>query len=190
MKILHVTDYYTPESSSFIEESTKRLAERGHDVIVFTSNIHVYGKKRHVTAPKGVKLKRFRGKKIGQNDQRVIYPGVIKDLIKENPDVIHAYGLGYFSSFICGYLKFIKKTPLVLRADFNISEKSSFIKNIYNFFWKKIPMLNADVITVHIKKMKEILQKNYIVDPRKIEIMPHGIKFDWFNKAKDIRKKS
>lgn len=182
MKIVHVSDYYEPETGGFLEESTRKLAERGHEVKVITSNVvHIYSKE-HNAPPHGITVKRIPGRRVGS---RVIYPGLVPVLLKEKADVIHAYGLGYFSGCAAGYVRLIKSTPLVLRADFNIYEKSLGMKRLFNIFWRKIPLNRADSVTVHINRMKEMLHSNYDIDLLKINILPHGIdfkKFDFGNK--------
>ncbi len=190
MKIFHVIDFYSPEIGSFSAKATQELAKRGHEITVLTSDR--YSTSSRLPAgerilEKSLKVKRFRSLNSGSN--RAIYPSALKELISAKPDIIHAYGLGFFSSPLCGYLRLAKKTPLVLRADFNIYEKPSFLKAPFNFFWRQVPIFAADAVTVHMKKMRELLQQRYAVKPEKIEIMPHGIDFHLFNKAKDIREK-
>lgn len=188
MKILHVIDFYSAEIGSFCSEAVRKLAGKGHEITVLTSDrysTHPNFPKDKKASEENIKVKRFHP--IVSNANRAICPGMIKEIFSSNPDIIHAYGLGFFSSPLCGYLRLAKKTPLVLRADFNIYEKPSLMKAPFNFFWRQMPIFTADAITVHMKKMRELLRQKYVVKPEKIEIMPHGIDFKKFNSAKGIR---
>jgi glycosyltransferase involved in cell wall biosynthesis len=178
MKIIHVADYYQPEISGFLKESTTHLAERGHDVTIFASNIvHIFSDE-HRPPPQGVKVRRFWGKRIGE---RAICPSLPLALLKEKADVIHAYGLGYFSGFAAGYARKLNRTPLLLRADFNTREEITPFRALFNKFWKSVPLSTADAVTVHTNYMKGLLQQNYKVDPSKVEVLSHGIDFRKFS---------
>jgi len=191
MKIIHVIDFYIPYIG-FAGNSTIYLAKKGYQVKVFTSDYSPLfgkmgcGKERLM---ENLEIIRFSSIKFRKFKNFSIYPQAIKKMLTEKPEIIHAYGLGCFSTPLAGYLKIFKKFPLVLRADFNILQKIDLKRKFFYFFWRQIPLLKADVITVHITKMKEILEKNFLVNKEKIEILPHGIDFKRFNKAKNIREK-
>jgi len=182
MKIVHVCDYYDPKVGGFIVDSTKQLAARGHEVVIFTSNVaDVYGAPGQL--PEGITVRHFGGRKFGE---RAVYPGLFPALLKEKCDVVHAYGLGFFSGFAAGYVRLVKTgTPLVLRADFSIYERPDLKRKLFHLFWRKVPLATADRVTVHMKLMKELLQKNYGVDPYKVDILSHGIDFESFEKCKE-----
>jgi 1,2-diacylglycerol 3-alpha-glucosyltransferase len=180
MKIVHVCDYYEPKVGGFIVDSTKQLAARGHDITIFTSNVaDVYSAPGQL--PEGITVRRFGGRKFGE---RAIYPGLFPALLKEKCDVVHAYGLGFFSGFAAGYVRpFKTDTPLVLRADFSIYEKISAPKKLFHLFWRNVPLSTADSVTVHMKLMKDLLIKNYGTAPEKVNVLSHGINFEEFERA-------
>lgn len=186
MKIVHITDLYHSDTGHSTNNMTKRLSERGHDVEIYTSMISSNNKKHGSR----IKIARFKYLKIGN---KIIYPGLIpKILFQKNPDVIHSHVMGFFSSFITGYLKKIKKYPLVLLSDFDpLQAKPSKLTKPYWYFYRKLPTQFADVITTFTQRQKDELSKRFGINPEKIEVLPIGVDFKKFSSKpkQNLRKK-
>ncbi len=183
MKIVHVCDYYNPEVGGILNLCIEKLADRGHEIVLYTSNISSYknpGKHKR----EDITVKRYPGVAIGNF---VVFPSMIKDFIKEDADIIQSYVAGFFATTICGYLRLVKPTPLVVRADFNYLERVSPIKHIYNFFWTQLPLKFADAMFVNMDIMKYAIQKRYHVDEKKVKVIPDGVDFKKINKARKKR---
>lgn len=186
MKILQISDYYHEGIGHPPNNYCEKLIKRGHEILVYTSTITWIPT---LGDYKDVKVKKFRSIRfLG----KTIYPGVIlKLLIQKNPDVVHSHVVGFFSTFVTGYLKKIKKYPLVVLADFSSGvPEPSLLKKPYEWLFRKIPARMADVITTFTEQEKEELSKRFDIDKEKIEVLPIGIDYEKFSSKprKDLRK--
>ncbi len=189
MKILHVLDGYgssTGHSTRYIIEGMQKL---GHNLEVYTSNVKlsIFDSKNEESK---VSVTRFKGFKFFK---KAIFPGVIfKILFRKNPDIVHTHVMGFFSTFVTGYLKLIKKYKLVLFADIdvdNIPKPNLFYKFYYYLFIRK-PAELCDAITVFTEDQKKELSKRIKINPEKIYIIPSGVDNNLFKKyinKKNIR---
>ena len=174
MKIVHVADFHGIETGNPSEIIPGKLRERGHDVEFYTSDLF------KPTFDKGYPIKMFKGFKLGN---KALYPGLIsKLLLQENPDVIHSWVFGFFSTFVSGWLKPVKRYPLVVSTDFDYNEpKPSLSKRPYTFFYRKMPTSLADIITTFTMKEKEVMVERFKFDADKVETLPIGIDFKRFS---------
>lgn len=172
MKILQIADYYHSGDGHPMNNITERLESRGHGVKVYTSTLSV--------TPEGdkdspdVETLRFRGFEIGG---KVVYLGIIlKLLLQRNPDVIHSWVSGFFSTFVTGYLKKVKGYPLVVTPDFDIAGSDpSLLKKPYFWLYRKIPTDMADLVLAFTQQEKEHLNKRFGIKKEKIKVLPIGI---------------
>lgn len=173
MKIIQISDYYTTGTGHPLNNFTEKLWKKGHDVKVYTSNIKLnpeFEDKEKIP----IEIQKFQGVVI---NKKVIYPGLIsKILFQENPDVINSWVMGFFSTFVSGYLKPIRRYPLVVFPDFNVNESTaSFLKKPYNFFYRKLPTSFADKIIVFTHDQKNELARRFRFNKEKIEVLPIGV---------------
>lgn len=167
MKMVHVSDYYN-HTGHFINAATRILKSRGHDVNIITSSASF-----DKTIKTNVKLSVLRGKIIfGKN----IYPElVLKMLLDETPDVVHSYVIGFFSTFVSGYIKKLKKYPLVVEADIGIQSMPSIFKKPYFVLYRKIPAQAADILTTYTQDEKIKLHRMFDIPLGKIRVLPIGV---------------
>ncbi len=190
MKIIHVSDNCFPgETNHFLGVSTRILKGRGHDVSIISSTA-MLDRFSEDSAKIPVPVKRCRGIILfGRN----IYPGMVfAVLFRKNPDIYHSYVLGHFATFVLGYLKIIKRYPLVVEADFNAEEpKPSALKRIYTYFYREVPAKMADVVTTYTQEQKNELVGRFGIDAGKVEVLPIGVDFRALSSKpkKDMRKK-
>lgn len=183
IKILQISDYYHTGDGHPLNNISERLKTRGHDVIVYTSTLSALPTVQEENDT--VKIIRFKGFKFAG---KAIYPGaILKLLLQENPDVIHSHVVGFFSTFVAGYLKKIKKYPLVVSADFDVAEpRASLLKKPYMWLFREIPARSADIILTFTEREKEGFSKRFGVDKEKIEVLPIGIDYDKFSSKSKI----
>ena len=189
MKIIHIADYYTIGTGHPLNNVVERLHERGHEVEVYTSDLHL---KQEFGIDKDypIKIRRFKGFRLGQ---KAFYPSLIPKLIfQKNPDIIHSWVMGFFSTFVSGWLKPMKRYPLVVGADFDFNEpKPPFAKKPYIFFYRKIPMSFSSIITTFTNRERDTLIKRFKFNADKVETLPIGVDFEKFSSKpkQNLRKK-
>lgn len=123
MKIIQIVESYRPEIKSPHPPANiiEGLWKLGHEVEVYTStkdfgDISQLPRRTDLDFNKySVKISRSLGFKLGN---KIIFPGLIPKILGlKNPDVVHTYVMGTFSTFIRGVPKKVKKYPLVIAAD-------------------------------------------------------------------------
>ena len=90
MKILQVTPRYPPHTGgveTHVSEISERLADRGHEVTVFTADAGD-DVARHETR-NGVRIRRFRG--VAPGGAFHVAPGIARAVLRADPDVVHAH---------------------------------------------------------------------------------------------------
>lgn len=191
MKIIHVLDDYsnkTGHSTVYMIEGIKKL---GHDVEVYTSNVQLSPFKGDDSLSI-VKIRRFKGIKVFK---KAFFPGVFfKLLFSKNPDIIHTHVIGYFSTFLTGYLKFIKRYKLVLFADIDrdVPPHRGILGKFYYNFFMKWPTKNVDLIHVFTEEQKRILIERTNIPSERIFVWPSGVdlsKFERKQSKEELRKK-
>jgi glycosyltransferase involved in cell wall biosynthesis len=179
--IIHVSDYYHDKTGHALNNVVERLAK--------TRKIKVHTSKKNIfdmpydDSLSLAKIKRFRGVRIGS---KTIFLGLIPQLLFKNLEIVHSYVMGFFSTFIVGYLRKIKKFKMILFSDFDEAvplPKSLFGKLWWNFF-VKIPSKSADIITVFTSQQKKYLSKLLKYPENQIKIVPSGVDLKLFQNKK------
>lgn len=191
MRIIHVLDDYsnkTGHSTIYMIEGMKKL---GHHIEVYTSNVQLSPFKGD-DSKSLVPIKRFRGIKVFK---KAFFPGVIfKILFSKNPDFYHTHVMGYFSTFLTGYLKYFKRYKLALFADIDrdVPPHSGLFGRIYYNFFMKWPTKNVNLIHVFTEEQKRILMERANIKGEKIFVWPSGVdlsKFERKQSKEELRKK-
>ncbi|MBS3150019.1 glycosyltransferase family 4 protein [Candidatus Woesearchaeota archaeon] len=184
MKIIHILDDYSNRSGHSTIYMIEGMKDLGHDVEIYTSDVRLSALPPNDKASK-VKITRFRGIKIFK---KAFFPGVIfRILFDKNPDIIHTHVIGYFSTFITGYLKRIKKYNLVLWADIDrdVPPHKGVLGKIYYNFFLKWPAKQANIIQVFTEEQKKILMERTNLKPERIFVWPSGVDYHKFQKKYD-----
>ena len=191
MKICCVAPRFVPSMGKAITFVAKGLAERGHKVTVLSSNLDhsnriVDEKKEEIKGIRAIRLKAY------PFARKLIMPRLIPELMKLKPDGFYLEGLGHFSTTIASWFSRFRKIPSIMRADWSGGEIiTSGLKGLYDRYVKFPVLKNVSIITVYTTQQKKKMMELGI-DPEKILIMPNGVDYDRFSKAKKndyLRKK-
>jgi glycosyltransferase involved in cell wall biosynthesis len=181
MKINWVAPHFYPETGgveTHVEQISKQLIERGHEVIVHTSAVSVKKGRLPFTGELGeIKIRRYK-----PSFNRGFYLCLWKPEIKEG-DIIAMEG---YPSLTNDHVrrKYGKKYPLVIYSQgvvLPLTGFGAFMKKIYDGFSGVKTLRKADRIVAMTD-----LEKNWCrekgIDSKKIEIIPNGI----FDEAFDL----
>lgn len=160
----------------YVYKLGQSLAESGHDVWIFTTDLRGLPRMGRLDYKdperKNLHIIRNKGHIVGNYyayDYRVFF-----QLIKQNFDLIHAHGFGYFHSEVAGLVSKIKKTPLVYSPHGFFYET----KEDVNRFFGKV-YLNISQKTVLRQARKIIVDSQYegrifsnFTDAKKIVVIP------------------
>ncbi len=184
MRIAQLTKYFYPHRGG-IESNvlgiSQGLAERGNEVVVFTSNIP---KGRSYEILDGIKIHRSSNLFTIFNDP--FTPGVIIGLLKEDYDLIHLHLPDPFYSIFALIASILRKKPLIVTYHADIIKDEWYhkpFKFIYNFFLYFVLRHSRKIIatTPNYVEGSSILRRF----KNKIEIVPNFVDTEKFNPGVD-----
>jgi glycosyltransferase involved in cell wall biosynthesis len=207
MNILHVVpgfypavQYGGPARSVF--EIARRQAKRGHNVTVFTTNLHLEGK---VDANKpqlveGITLYYFDYSRLLRRlGAHFIVSPKMKTIAEKTIqarlfDVVHLHEMRNYFSPIIARLCSENSTPYVVTPRGTLYSRgvSVFKKRLFDYFFGKKIIRNASAFTALTETEKQELHQLFSVPGEKIAVVPNGVDLAQFCKmpAKNaLRKK-
>jgi len=171
-----------------VHQLSKKLVENGHQVVIFTSDLKThYPKPAYLNKESikesydGLPVKRFHA--LCMTKEYPLLQGLTKSLLKEDFDIIHAHGYGYFTSDSSTLVSFICKKPLVLTthgffpasAPVNPLLTEAYVAFSRLWLLKRVRKLicvsRADAM--HYRKL---------VDSSKVVVIPNGIDIEYWSK--------
>jgi len=183
VKILHLIDVFDARYERDQIEIVKFLEKMGHDVTVITSRYCNDGLLRAKSQFESWERKFSKAKILHVPSLRIHIPFFKPAIVYLPPtsatiswdyDLVHAYGFGSYSSFLCIFFKKFKKLKIILRSDLGFPAYKR-AKNI--FLYKEIltkPLKMADAVYAFSKK-----ETDYLVDlgipEEKVWVIPVGV---------------
>lgn len=189
MKIFQVTPYYFPHlggMENVIKELSERLAKKGHQVEIFTSDIGC-PKDKQLKSTKNLKIHYLRGWEIANT---TIIPKLFFKLIRTKGAIIHIQAFDAFLSPIVYLLSKVTNSPIIwhIHGETVRKGKLGFLLEPY----KKIILGNiikkATRVIILNDEYKKFVSKKYNVPSKKIIILPNGVGKEFFTKTKSKNK--
>jgi glycosyltransferase involved in cell wall biosynthesis len=170
-----------------VYQISKRLIMRGHEVIVYTSDLathypkptYLKGKEFEEGDYNGVPVKRFHA--ICLVKEYPVLNGYFRALLREKPDIIHAHGFGYFPCDVASLICRIRDIPFILTTHgfFPASTPSNrLLTTLYLRFAKSCLLRWAKRIICVSSTDRGYYSR--LTDPSKIVIIPNGIDIDYW----------
>lgn len=188
MRIGQVCSRYYPYFGgvpTFVQEISERLASKGFEVEVLTTDPTGVLPKRD--SKNGVQITRFRSCAPGDS---YYFSGELKKYLaknSENYDIVHAHSYHDLLSLYAAQAK--GKNKLIFSPHYH-GVGHTFFRNLlhkpYKFLGRKI-FEKADEIICVSDYEKSLVVKNFKVDEKKITIIPHGVNLEEFE---DLYKRS
>ncbi len=176
MKIVQVVAYYPPHlggMENVAREISERLAKKGHQVEVFTSDIGC--KKGKLRSTKNLKIHYLKSWEFAHS---AIIPSLFFKLLKISKDsVIHVHVAQIMIPEIVYLVSKIKSIPYIahIHADVGPSGKMGFLLPLYKNIFLKIVLKNATKIVVPSKDYVDLISRKYSVSDTKIYQVPNGV---------------
>jgi len=190
MRIIQIVSYYPPHIGgvqNVAREISERLAKKGHQVEVFTSDIGC--KKGKLRSTKNLKIHYL---KSWQFAHTPIIPSLFFKLLKISKDsFMHVHMGQAFAPEIVYLVSKIKKIPFIahVHGDPRPSGKFGFLLPLYKKLFIKKILSKAEKVICLSKDYKQFINKKYGVNKNKIVVIPNGISEKFFiNKEKKINK--
>jgi glycosyltransferase involved in cell wall biosynthesis len=192
MKILQLCIRFPPApggAENHVLSISRELLNRGYEISVFSSDLYTEVPFVRLNHPKSVyeevPVKRFKSYSLGGEMHYVFIPSMLKPLLKEETDIIHAHSYGYFQTNAGALTRQMRGTPMVLTPHFHPSwsmwggSKRKQLRKLYDRIFAKSALLAADMIICHTKNEKELLSE-FPIPEEKVRIIPAGIDFKRF----------
>jgi len=159
----------------------KALIERGHHVVVYTSNLlktspsYAY-LAEGVSEFDGIPVRRFHALPFLKNYP--ILPGMTARLLEEKPDLIHSHVYGSFTTDVASAIAWAKKIPFVL------TPHGFFLNHPLSGAYVCLSRLNSLAAARRLICLSNAEVNTYVklIDPRKIALIPNGIDIDYWRK--------
>ena len=193
VKIFQVVPYYPPHIGGmefYVEYLSTRLAEKGHEVKVFTSSDKNYSYNEVVN---GVNVCRV---KISSKFYNVPIANSLFSILlnEEKPDVIDAHQYPVYFSDVASLVSFLRKIPMFLHVHVVPDPKSVFsgfvLKSYYRLFERFT--LQASQCIIAPSHVYQLMLARMGVNPERIRVVPYGVDLRRFNPAQngsDFRKR-
>lgn len=165
-----------------VYQIAKRLISRGHDVVVYTSDLlHTFPRyvylQRETSEIGNIQVRSFHAVRLLHNYP--VLPALGTTMMKEKADVIHAHGYGYFTSDISSMISYLRRIPLVLTTHgfFPVTTPANrFLTHVYlKFSQKNLLKVARKVICVSTADAEYYAQ---LTDPDRLAVIPNGIDMD------------
>ena len=175
LKVCHICTKYPPAVSGIakhVYDLSRLQVETGHTVTIYCPDD--IGDINSVDIPDNVNVVQL--KSLGRPLNNPITPSIIIQLLKNDFDIVHAHDFFLFGTMVAGFIKKIKKYPLIVTQHTNKLQYDTKMKNLFQDLYlriiaKKI-LKDADRVIVHNKENKKVLGE---LGVDKIEIIPNGI---------------
>lgn len=176
MRILQIAPFYPPHIGGiefYVEALSRKLAEAGHEVVVYTSNVPRTTKSETVN---GVLVRRFAAPFLPLNNP--LLPTLLPALLRDKGfDVVHAHGHFHASSTFVVLSNLFKRRPLVLTCHGAILEYRGWKRGVERIFNKSVgrwTLRSVDRVIALTPTQADILQE--LGAPReKIVVIPSWV---------------
>lgn len=189
MKILQVAALYYPHVGgieNYVQQISRRLVERGHDVTIYTLNIPRTNKYEIID---GIKIHRFNARFSLLNNHFSFQ--MLTELMKKNDyDIIHAHGYLQFTTNYSIISAFKAKTPLIITSHGSIDYEDwkKYVSILYHKSLGLWTLSKASSVIALSPSQYKIVEsygaKNITIIPNGIDIQ--DIKFE--SDCNEIRK--
>ena len=181
MRIIQIVAYYPPcvgGMQNIAREISERLAKKGHQVEVFTSDIGC--KKGKLRSTKNLKIHYLKSCQFAHTP---IIPSLFFKLLKISKDsIIHVHIAHAMIPEIVFLVSKIRNIPYVahIHADVEPSGKMGFLLPFYKKIFLQKILNYASKIVVPTKDYIAIISKKYAISKYKIIVIPTGVDLNNF----------
>ena len=179
----------------------RELSKKDHEICIYTTNLDFDNNKIifNKNLPENEEINGFIIKRTNvwfSLKLFLVNPFMYFQMIDDDFDLIHTFGIRSFQSFIAAIISRKKKIPLIISDQGGLTTHPDITKN--NFVIKLIYRLQSPIIKFIINQSSKIIvaneyEKNIFLkftDENKIHIIKNGINLDDFKiKNNDFRKK-
>ncbi len=203
MRIIQACVRYPPApggAETHVREISERLAARGHDVVVHTTDLvkEVPFTRRRDGWPSSdrdgpVRVFRHAAWTPGREIHYTFSPGLFRGVVRDarGADVVHAHSYGYFQTLAAAVARHALRAPFVLTPHFHPpwsmegGSKRRALRAVYDRTVSQYVMRRADRIVGVSSGELAVLAETVGYDASKTVIVPNGISLERFTPPPD-----
>jgi glycosyltransferase involved in cell wall biosynthesis len=193
MKIIQVTQRFFPAIGgveTHVYNITKNLVARGHEVTVYTSDLLKDNPPIRLLCNENdkideIRIRRFKAfRLLPEIEASTVMPSMMKSLLKERADILHAHGYYYFPAYLAAIARHITGIPLVLTTHSGPESRMPTLTKLYNPIVGKFCLKKTDQIISLTRRGAEYLT-SIGARSEKITVIPNGIDTNFFSRRTD-----
>lgn len=166
----------------YVYQLARKLVQRGHEVTVLTSDLlkvtpdYVYFLRKE-NEMDGITIKNFHGLRLIRDYP--IVPGVVRELARENADIVHGHGFGYFTADFSALVSRVRSVPFILSTHgfFPLAIPTNRLLTATYVGFSKLTLLRIARRVIASSTFDASLYAQ-LVNPSKICVVPNGIDVD------------
>ena len=184
-------------AETHILEISKRL-KKWHEIVVFTSDLYreipferMSPSMEGYSSYQGIPVRRFRAYSMGGDAHYVFIPGMIRPMLKERADIVHAHSYGYFQVNLAAFKRLLQDdVRFILTPHYHPEwsmaggERRKILRKIYDSLIAKGVLDMTDAI-IGVSRHEMELMSRIGFDRSKIYIIPNGIDFSLYEEIPD-----
>lgn len=187
MKILYLIQRFLPYvggAENHLHQIAKRLASH-YDLSVIT-----FGAQSRNYQVSKIPVRSYRGLRIHWGSGfTTISHGMLKDLLKMKPDIIHAHTYGFVHTDLASFISKMKNIPLVITTHYDRSKTDEIskilLRELYDNVVGRITLSLANKILAATDYEKNFLVAKFSLNDEKVSVVPNGVEFEKFRNLPD-----
>ncbi|WP_455280460.1 glycosyltransferase family 4 protein [[Eubacterium] cellulosolvens] len=187
MKILYLIQRFLPYvggAENHLHQIAKRL------ISDYEMSVITFGPKNQKYRVSKIPVRSYRGFRIHWGSGfTTISHGMLKDLLRMKPDIIHAHTYGFAHTDFASFIGKIKNIPLVVTTHYDRSRtyelSKILLRGLYDNFIGRMTLSLANKILAATDYEKNLLVSKFSLNNEKISVVPNGVEFDKFRNLPD-----
>lgn len=176
-----------------VHELSSQLVLRGHDVVVYTSDLFREHPFERFTEPHdlvdGVRVVRKRAYLLPEVIHYPLMPGQL-EMMKAPADVVHSHSFGYFHTNVLALRRRLRGTPLVVTPHYHPPETMQGgwarhqLRKVYDRWIAEWVFDQADAVLFNTRAELESMA-HHMRNPDKARVIPNGLHMERYNDLPD-----
>ena len=187
MKILYLIQRFLPYiggAEKHLHQILQRLPSN------YEPSVITFGPRSQKYQVSKIPVRSYRGFRIHWGSGfTTISRGMIEDLLRMSPDIIHAHTYGFAHTDIASFIGKMKNIPLVITTHYDRSQTDEIskilLRELYDNIIGRMTLSLGNKILAATEYEKKFLASKFSLDEAKICIVPNGVEFYKFQNLPD-----
>ncbi|WP_455369469.1 glycosyltransferase family 4 protein [[Eubacterium] cellulosolvens] len=187
MRILYLIQRFSPYvggAENHLHQIVKRLPPN------YEASVITFGPSSKKYQVSKIPVRSYRGFRIHWGSGfTTISHGMLKDLIRMKPDIIHAHTYGFAHTDLASFISKIKNIPLVVTTHYDRSKTDEIskilLREVYDNIIGRMTLSLGKKIFAATDYEKNFLVSKFSLNKNKICVVPNGVEFDKFRNLPD-----